>query len=306
MQQLGRTDSIPSFLVIGATKCGTESLHAYLSGHPEVFIHPKELRYFTREFNLERGADWYREQFSGAGSALAIGEGSNAYTRDPVYGGAAARIHRSLPNVRLIYVIRHPIDRIRSHYRHRLVQGTEWRSPETAIREDPAYLAASCYGRQLELYRRHFPAEQILTLRLPDLVSRPEPTLARLCRFLGVSETPGTAFPSINVTADRIITPQLLRNLARFPAAKPYVVRASRRLRRAGLGGAVPAGETPFELSRRTREDLAATFGKDRELLSRLVGESFDEWDLEGPPSRLPQGPLGRPPPEGPAGELRG
>jgi Sulfotransferase family len=281
MQQLGRTDSIPSFLVIGATKCGTESLHAYLSGHPEVFIHPKELRYFTREFNLERGADWYREQFSAAGSALAIGEGSNAYTRDPVYGGAAARIHRALPNVRLIYVIRHPIDRIRSHYRHRLVQGTEWRSPEAALREDPAYLAASCYGRQLELYRRHFPAEQILTLRLPDLVSRPEPTLARLCRFLGISETPGTAFPSINVTADRIITPQLLRNLSRFPAAKPYVLRASRRLRRAGLGGAVPAGETPFELSRRTREDLAATFGKDRELLSRLVGESFDEWDLD-------------------------
>src|SRR5688500_5667340 len=273
MQKLDRTDSVPSFLVIGATKCGTESLHAYLSRHPEVFIHPKELRFFTREFNLERGAAWYRDQFSGAGSARAVGEGSNAYTRDPVYGGVAARIQRALPSVRMIYVIRHPIERIRSHYRHRLVQGTEWRSPDAAIREDPAYLAASCYGHQLDRYRRHFPAEQILTLRLPDLVSRPEATLARLCRFIGVSETQGAVFPKLNVTADRIVTPQLLRNLSRFPAAKPYVARASRRIRRAGLGGTVPAGETPFELSRRTRDHLAATFGKDRELLSRLVGE---------------------------------
>jgi hypothetical protein len=286
MQQLDRTDSIPSFLVIGATKCGTESLHAYLSGHPEVFIHPKELRYFTREFNLERGAGWYREQFSGAGPALAVGEGSNSYTRDPVYGGVAARIHRALPNVRLIYVIRHPIDRIRSHYRHRLVQGTEWRRPEAALREDPAYLAASCYGRQLELYRRHFPAEQILTLRLPDLVSRPKATLARLCRFLGVGEVPGAVFPRVNITAERVITPRLLRNLSRFPAAKPYVARAGRRLRRAGLGRLEQAGNVPFELSRRTREDLAATLGKDRELLSRLAGESFDEWDLDAPPAR--------------------
>src|SRR5688500_14395940 len=108
MQKLDRTDSVPSFLVIGATKCGTESLHAYLSRHPEVFIHPKELRFFTREFNLERGAAWYRDQFSGAGSARATGEGSNAYTRDPVYGGVAARIQRALPSVRMIYVIRHP------------------------------------------------------------------------------------------------------------------------------------------------------------------------------------------------------
>jgi hypothetical protein len=285
MQQLGRTDSVPSFLVIGATKCGTESLHAYLSGHPEVFIHPKELRFFTREFNLERGATWYRDQFSGAGSVRAVGEGSNAYTRDPVYGGVAARIRRALPSVRMIYVIRHPIDRIRSHYRHRLVQGTEWRSPEAAIREDPAYLSASCYGRQLDLYRRHFPAGQILTLRLPDLVSRPGATLARLCNFIGVSETPGTVFPRINVTADRIVTPQLLRNLSRFPAAKPYVARASRRIRRAGLGRSGPAGETPFELSRRTREDLAGTFRKDRELLSRLVGESFDDLNLETLPA---------------------
>ena len=286
--QLGSTlalsdGRLPNFLIIGATKCGTESLHRYLSDHPDVFMHPqKELRYFTAEHAWGRGLAWYRAQFAAAGGARAVGESSNSYTRHPVYRGVPGRIHQFLPDVRMIYLIRHPFKRIESHYRHRLVTGIEWRSPERALREDPGYIAASRYGHQLEQYHRSFRPDQLLTLRLEHLVSNPEPVLRRLCRFLDIAETTGAAFPMVNVTSKRAIAPAFLRYFARFPAARGHVKAASMAYRRAGLDRfAGRANEPAFTLSPQMNDELAVLFREDRDLLARFSGECFDDWDFD-------------------------
>ena len=96
------------------------------------------------------------------GPRLALGEASTVYTKFPRYKGVAERMARVIPDVRLIYVVRHPIDRIRSHYEHRVASGAETAPMEIAVFDNPIYLDYSKYALQVEQYLQHFPREQLL------------------------------------------------------------------------------------------------------------------------------------------------
>lgn len=271
---------LPTFLIIGATKCGTTSLHKYLSQHPQVFMHPqKELRFFTEEGNWHRGLAWYDAQFSEAGHRSVLGESTNDYSRHPLYTDVPKRISHVLPDVRLIYIIRHPIERIRSHYRHRLVTGMEWRSPNKAVQEDPRYIVGSRYGHQLEQYCSYFHHEQILTIRFEDLISHPQSTLRTVCRFLGVEEDSDIEFPRSNVTAERMVAPGVLRHLSRIPFLRKATKSASRFVNRTPLGPYLQWADQPaFQLGDVQYEELVSLFRKDADLLSRILGQTFDDW----------------------------
>lgn len=273
--------TLPDFLIIGATKCGTTSLHRYLTDHPQVFIHPtKELRFFTAEHHWDRGVDWYREQFASVGSAKAIGEATNSYTRYPTYEGVPERIHAVLPNARLIYMIRHPVERMASHYRHRLATGIEWRDPDGAVSEDPRYVSTGLYGSQIDRYLRCFPREQILCLRLEDLKASPADTLARVCRFLDIDASPQPEFPRLNVTADRVVVPAVLRSASRWKPARGLVKAVARRIRRSPWGErSGRADAAVFALSPAKERELEALFAQDLALLSRLLDEPFPRWE---------------------------
>src|SRR5205809_5721571 len=80
---------LPTFLVIGAMKAGTDSLWHYLRAHPRVHMsETKELDFFVSELNWRRGLPWYRSRFSGASAdAVAVGEASTSYSKHPVYAG---------------------------------------------------------------------------------------------------------------------------------------------------------------------------------------------------------------------------
>ena len=275
---------LPTFLVIGGTKCGTTSLFGYLDGHPDVFMARKELRFFTEEHEWRRGPSWYRAQFAGARGFAAVGEASNAYTRDPVYAGVPERIAATLPDVRLLYLVRDPMRRLESHYRHRLATGTEWRDAEAALRADPGYVAASCYGRQLRPYLDRFARERILVVQSERMFAAPERWLARICDFVGVAPAPGGTLGAENVTAARGVMPLAVRRLARIPAARPLIRRASWwRERRRGGGARAAGGRPPFALSEGHRAELAALFEEDRRLLVGLAGEGVVDWGPSGP-----------------------
>ncbi len=273
---------LPTFLLIGATKCGTDSLHTWLCAHPNVFMHPtKELRYFSVEHKFRRGADWYRAQFTAAGDRGAVGESSNSYTRDPVYGGIVKRIHELLPTVRLIYSVRDPIHRIESHYRHRIVTGVEWRDADRAIADDPTYVAASRYGHQLARYLQYFSRDQILLLRLEQTIVDPDATMRRVSAFLGVEHPDMLRFPHRNQTSRRPAAPALVRAFSRFTTARPAVRAIADRVARSRFRSRLDKADKPaFDLSPATRERLAKTFIDDVRLLSDLTGERFDDWDL--------------------------
>jgi hypothetical protein len=179
---------MPNFIVIGAMKSGTTSLFHYLQAHPQAYLSPlKEVEFFVEEKNWKRGFDWYRAQFAGADpEAIAIGEASTAYTKYPEYDGVPERIATHIPEARLIYVVRDPIERIRSHFQHRVLAGAERRPVEVAVLEDPRYLHCSSYAMQLERYLPHFERDQLMIVRSEDLRSARLETMRSIYGFLGI------------------------------------------------------------------------------------------------------------------------
>ena len=155
-------------LVIGAQKAGTTTLHHTLAAHPDAFMSsPKELNFFQRHF--DKGPDWYAEQFA---EASIRGETSPSYAAHEL---AAKRIAELVPDVRLIYLVRDPVDRLVSAWMHGQASGRESRSfPDAMLAENPKsglYFPHSAYGRNLGRFMDQFPKEQILVESFDDVVS---------------------------------------------------------------------------------------------------------------------------------------
>ena len=224
---------LPNFLVIGAMKAGTTSLYEYLRLHPQVYVpDTKELNFFLAEYtgthplrppeqtNWRRGLDWYASQFRASAGATAIGEVSPNYTKFPHYPGAPERIHDLIPDVRLIYVVRHPLERLRSHYLHDVSIGRQ-RSPlREVVFDDTRYIDASRYAMQIERFERFFDPDRILLLTSEELRSHPDTSVDRILAFLGVEPAllPRGARFEAHQTADKRVRSSLpYRALRRLP-----------------------------------------------------------------------------------------
>src|SRR5690349_17383952 len=114
----------PDFVIIGAMKCATTTLHEQLARQPGIFMsRPKEPNFFSDDEVYARGLDWYRSLFDGAGDSALCGESSTHYTKLPSYPETVGRMARALPRPRLIYVMGHPVDRLISHFVHEVTNG---------------------------------------------------------------------------------------------------------------------------------------------------------------------------------------
>lgn len=179
---------LPDVLVVGAAKAGTTTLHAMLDAHPEIAMaHYKEPRFFA-DPGHRAWVGRYRAQFDP--DARLVGESSTAYTRAPAVPGVPERIAALVPNARLIYLVRDPVQRALASYVEERYHALESRSVEDAFADldDPynPYVAASRYAEQLELFLAHYPREQLLVVPLSDLADDPTATGARVFDFLGV------------------------------------------------------------------------------------------------------------------------
>lgn len=178
--------TLPNLIVIGAQKCGTSGLHYYLSLHPEVSMsNPKELNFFIEERNLSRGLEWYSRHFDPA--ARCRGEASPNYTAYPQHLGVPERIASVVPDARLVFIVRDPIERITAHWIHNYAKRREKGDLRaTLLHPNTSYISRSKYFMQLQRYLAHFSEEQILVLDQRDLRDDRMPTLRRLFEFVGV------------------------------------------------------------------------------------------------------------------------
>lgn len=271
---------LPDFLVIGATKCGTTSLHDWLSRHDGAFVSPwKEMRFFLPGHRWERGVEWYAAQFAQAAAGQACGEFSNGYGRGAEHPGVPARVAALLPEVRLVYVIRDPMRRLASHWRHRIVTGRDWREPAAAIRHDPGYVETGRYGAEIERWLAHHPRERLLVLRAEHLFADPAPQLARLARHLGLAERPDLMLRAENAAADRRPLPRPLRRAIGAAGAWGLGKRLARGLPDRALGGR-RAAEVPFDLPPALRARLIEVYEADRAVLRRHVPDDVCDWTL--------------------------
>lgn len=163
---------LPDFLIVGAMKAGTTNLYRWLGQQEEVFMSAqKEPNFFCHESVWSKGLRWYAEQFSNASPVQLRGEASVKYTAPEHCAKAARRIWETLPWVRLIFVARHPIDRLRSHYRHQVRKGRESRTLAAALKHsNNEYIRYSMYDKCLRPFVALFPREQILVVRFEDLI----------------------------------------------------------------------------------------------------------------------------------------
>src|SRR5918995_1317022 len=165
-----RHAAMPNLIIIGGVKGGTTSIPHYLGPHPEIHMSkPKELNFFVKELNWDLGPPGYEGRF--AGRFPVRGESSPHYTNLPRYHGVAARIHDNLPDARLIYMVRDPISRILSHWRHATGAGYETRS---------------MYWMQLQPYLERFGPEKICVIAQEELQAEREETMRRAFEFAGV------------------------------------------------------------------------------------------------------------------------
>lgn len=185
---------LPTFLVVGAAKSGTTSLIHGLSAHPEVFASTDELHYFSRRF--EEDLDAYRACFDGWESEAIVGEGSPEYM---FQAEVMPRIAETLPDVKLIAILRDPAARAYSQYWHNRTRGHEPLSfadaliaePERNANEDPrraaqhAYVGRSLYVEQIARLRELFPPEQLHVVLTEDLRANRAEVLGGVLSFVG-------------------------------------------------------------------------------------------------------------------------
>jgi hypothetical protein len=178
--------ALPNLIVIGAQKCGTSVLHYYLSLHPEVSMSkPKELNFFIQERNWPRGIEWYKQHFDA--NAHVRGEASPNYTAFPQHEGVPELMHSVVPDAKLIYFIRDPLERIAAHWVHNYAKRREKGTlAETLVHPNTSYVTRSLYAMQLERFLAFYPSDQILVMQQSELRHDRMATLRRVFEFLGI------------------------------------------------------------------------------------------------------------------------
>ncbi|WP_207461072.1 sulfotransferase [Azospirillum sp. SYSU D00513] len=191
------------FLGIGAQKAGTTWLYFNLKKHPSVFLtEEKELHFWDQ--HRANGLDWYRQQFAAAPQGMVAGEITPAY--GILASETVAEIRREFPDIRLIYLIRNPIERAWSSALMALPRAEmafEEASDTWFIDHFNARGSASRgdYETCLEVWRSHYPAEQLHVETFDDIVADPRGVLRRCCRHLGLDPTAYEAVPDDSLSA---------------------------------------------------------------------------------------------------------
>jgi len=176
----------PDFIIIGAMKSATSTLHEQLALQEGIFMtNPKEPNYFSDDAQYSRGKAWYESLFSEAKNSDLCGESSTHYTKLPYYPLAVERMAKCLSAPKLIYVMRHPIDRLVSHYIHQWSQRVMKCDINEAIDQYDELVAYSCYAQQLQPYIEQYGRENILCIFMESIKSNPQKQLERITDFIG-------------------------------------------------------------------------------------------------------------------------
>ena len=191
---------LPDFLGIGTQKGGTTYLHGLLQQHPQVYLaHPKELHFFS--LHHHRGLEWYGHHFDAATADQYCGEVTPYYLFHPL---AAERIAAALPDVKLIVLLRDPVERALSQYFHSRRLGLEDLPLEQALEaevvrlssgelvhvQEHSYVSRSRYLDQLDRYLNLYPEQQMLVLQSETFFANPAPAWRRIEAFLGLPLAP--------------------------------------------------------------------------------------------------------------------
>lgn len=276
------TRSAPTFLVGGPPRTGTSWLHEVLQPHAQLPALTKETRFF--DLHYARGIDWYVDHFPPANDGRPVGEVAPTYFASRE---ARERIVHDLPGAKMIFIFRHPVQRLVSLYRLKRAYGLVGRDLEAALECDPELMESSRYAAHLAEWQNRFPADQILVNLYEDLKQDPQSFVNRIADFLGM--------PHFQLTAQSVegLHPHASARMTQprwYFATKTATTIAdwckgrnldnlvlgvrNSRLNRLLLGGGVPFPEIP----RATMEKIASLLLPETEKLEALLGRDLSFW----------------------------
>jgi len=299
------TMTLPNFLIIGAAKSGTTAIYTYLRQHPDIFMSPrKELRYFSNipgkkgdppPGYVHQGVSTlseYKSYFDQVTYESVIGESSPMYLYTP---GTAERISKVVPNVKMLAILRNPIDRAYSAYTHAL---REWKEPATSFQEALElentriksgwgmlwhYLRAGFYYEQLSRFYNIFDPQQICVVLYDDLQSDPTALLRHIFNFLRVdsSFTPDISYrPNVSGFPKSKLIHELMRRLFLEENFFKHTSRIfiPKRIRKKAMIKLRERNLEKRELSSEMRSSLQDVFRSDIKKLQVLIERDLSHW----------------------------
>lgn len=296
--------ALPNFLVIGAGRSGTTSLHHYLRQHPQIFLPDvKSAGYFycadrpavedatqralTRHYFVA-DFDSYRSLFDGVAGEAAIGEVSPVYLATT---RAATRIAATLPDAKLIAILRHPADRALARFVARVRDGLESRRDFRQVLEDErreglvrdvaagTYVASGFCAHVLQTYLERFPRDRIRVHLFDDFVESPGGVLRDLFTFLGVGPDVPIRTATTHNRSGGVIRNPVLRFL--WTRSSPLRVRLRSTLPASARDAAFRAFTRDLvmpAIDEGLRAELTALFRDDIERTQRLIGRDLSRW----------------------------
>jgi hypothetical protein len=288
---------LPTFLVIGAARSGSTTLYHYLKQHPQIFMSQvKSPMYFSFDPDRPGLREWgepdideefkittpqqYQSLFEGATDEIQVGEASVGYLESAY---APHRIKKELGDVKILAILRNPVERAYSAYRMHMRMGTSTREISDAL-SDPAkvhWIQVGFYHRLLKRYFDIFPRDNIKIIIFERFVRDKAGTMRDIYRFLGVNEdfTPDTSMVYAKGGTSR--TGRMSSNLKGLSLvlesmlARLSMDKTVRNLRRR-MSGLNVKKEPP--LSRELHERLEAIYSRDIAALENLLQENIPEW----------------------------
>lgn len=257
------------FLVIGAMKSGTTTLESLLADHPDVDIAiEKETTAFDGSVRAEDAARRILNS-----TARAAGEVSTGYMQDPVVTSAPGQAKRLLgAELKVIAVVRDPLDRARSHWRHWEQLGrNEATLPQSLVDPHSMHVHFSRYFAQLDRWATVLRDDQILVMRLEDYARDPGSWQRDITEFLGLSPLGSDEMVVANTADSRLAVHGIAQRISRSTVyrryIRPLVPTAGRRAGARTLGASVGGGEPTEELDSETIESFHALLAHDTEKL---------------------------------------
>jgi hypothetical protein len=267
-------------MLIGAQKSGTTSLAQQLRSHPEICLSAdKEPAFFNTHDDWRSGLGEYHGLFSPTPGQLCL-EASTMYTFLPEFGGTHDRIHAYNPDVKLLYVMRDPVERTLSNYAFRRVRRLTSDPPEVAIVADPTFVNRSRYGMQMRPYFERFPAEQIHLMVFEEHLADPAGSLKEIAGFLGIAPD---GFGTVDETARHASTGESRlsdrgRRIKQHPVSSKVLGAMPGPLRRfAGQAFRTTLERKP-PVSDEFRERLLRMLDDDIAQVEEWLGRRVDTW----------------------------
>lgn len=283
----------PTFIGIGAMKCGTTWLSECLRYHPDIFMSiPKEIDFFGSKLNWSKGTEWYLTHFKDSKRYKARGEFSTSYLRKSIH--AAPQIRNILGQVKIIALLRNPVARFISHYKQFIRDGKLLQREYNTLDIDTFHKATYLYPQlidnghyyeNLKIFIEIFAVENVYIGIKEDIDKSPKDELIKIYNFLEVNHE---YIPPI---FNKKIGPGIIPRFHSLEALRgrlfytlnertPWLVGHIRRLRLAEIYRKLNADRRPssFQIDERVIEKLASHYREEIMNVKRLVGRELDAW----------------------------